>query len=263
VLDPVTPMVGRDREARTLRWAWRQARAGHGTAIAIVGPHGIGKTRLAAEAAVLPASQGADIYYASCAEDTDDDVAAIVAKVATQGLSLVVVDDADAAGPASIDALSGVAGTLGDTSTLLIVAFHEQEGSAHLRRAVRELTDADPIRPGPLNLEQVRQIASMYFGRAADALQTASLEATGGIPRSVHEFVGTWAQEEASRRLGDAASRAALGRSGLRSVESELAGSVVDLQIVQEQVRLFGVGVPDRGTRRTRPLPTRAWPRSS
>jgi WD40 repeat protein/tRNA A-37 threonylcarbamoyl transferase component Bud32 len=53
--------------------------------------------------------------------------------------------------------------------------------------------------------------------------------------------------EEASRLLADAASRAAAGRSDLSDVEAELAGKVVDLQLVREQERaLAGPATPAR-----------------
>ena len=45
------------------------------------------------------------------------------------------------------------------------------------------------------------------------------------------------AVDEASRLLADAASRAAAGRSDLSDAEAELAGKVVDLQLVREQAR--------------------------
>jgi len=47
------------------------------------------------------------------------------------------------------------------------------------------------------------------------------------------------AVDEASRLLVDAASRAAAGRSGLSEVEAELAGKVIDLQLVREQAQVL------------------------
>ena len=47
------------------------------------------------------------------------------------------------------------------------------------------------------------------------------------------------AVDEANRRLVDAASRAAAGRSGLSEAEAELAGTVVDLQLVQDRARIL------------------------
>jgi WD40 repeat protein/tRNA A-37 threonylcarbamoyl transferase component Bud32 len=52
---------------------------------------------------------------------------------------------------------------------------------------------------------------------------------------------------EASRVLVDVASRAAAGRSGLSEVEAELAGKVIDLQLVRERARvLSGSDTPAR-----------------
>jgi len=53
--------------------------------------------------------------------------------------------------------------------------------------------------------------------------------------------------DEASRLLADAASRAAAGRSDLSEVEAEVAGKVIDLQLVREQERALS----------TTPTPTR------
>ena len=71
-LDPVTPIIGRDRDVRRLRWAWRTARRGSGGVIVITGPSGIGKTRLAAEGAGTAAAGGAAIAYTSFADGERD-----------------------------------------------------------------------------------------------------------------------------------------------------------------------------------------------
>ncbi len=53
--------------------------------------------------------------------------------------------------------------------------------------------------------------------------------------------------DEASRLLADVAARAAAGRSDLGEVEAELAGKVIDLQLVREQARvLAGSPTPAR-----------------
>ena len=55
------------------------------------------------------------------------------------------------------------------------------------------------------------------------------------------------AVDEASRRLVDVASRAAAGRSDLSEVEAELAGKVIDFQLVREQARVIsGPATPAR-----------------
>ena len=53
--------------------------------------------------------------------------------------------------------------------------------------------------------------------------------------------------DEASRRLAEVASRAAVGRSDLSEVEAELQGKVIDLQLVREQAQvLAGPATPTR-----------------
>ena len=98
------------------------------------------------------------------------------------------------------------------------------------------------LRPHPLDLDDIRRIAGLYLGDAVDALPAGMLESSGGVPRRVHEQVAEWAHSEAARRLGGFASQAAAGRSDLRSVEADLASSVVDLQLVRERARLYGAG---------------------
>jgi class 3 adenylate cyclase len=73
-LDPVTPIIGRERDVRRLRWAWRTARRGEGGVMFITGQSGIGKTRLAAEGAATAAQGGATVSYASFAEVADGPV---------------------------------------------------------------------------------------------------------------------------------------------------------------------------------------------
>jgi class 3 adenylate cyclase/WD40 repeat protein len=247
VMDPITPIVGREQEARALRWAWRGARRGSGRAMALVGPAGIGKTRLAAEVAALAAEDGARVIYAGCAESDDASVAAIVAS-AVGDRCLLVVDDADQAGPKTLDAFAQLSDALQGQPLLVVVTYQDQQASPDLVATVGRLVgETGALRLAPLDLDQVREIAALYLGSAADSFPASSLETTGGIPRKVHEFVGQWALREASRRLGDAASKTAVGRSDLRSIEAELAGSLVDLQLVEERARLFGSGTPDRG----------------
>ena len=58
----------------------------------------------------------------------------------------------------------------------------------------------------------------------------AVVEETAGVPLRVHEIVAEWLRADASRRLGEAALRAAAGRQELRAAQAELTSSVVDLQ---------------------------------
>ena len=55
----------------------------------------------------------------------------------------------------------------------------------------------------------------------------------------MHRATSAWATLEASRRLEVSADRTSTGRSDLRTVEAELAGDIVDLQLARERARLL------------------------
>ena len=62
---PQLPFVGRARELERLRIAWERAASGHGSLVLIGGEAGIGKSRLAAELALLAAAQGGRVLRGS------------------------------------------------------------------------------------------------------------------------------------------------------------------------------------------------------
>ena len=232
----MTPIIGRDRDQRRLAWAWRRARRGLGSVIVVCGPSGIGKTRLAAAAAELPARDGGAIEYRSHAGGDPGD-----AEAHASGAAYIVVDDLECAGTErALEVLRAAASAAAGSALVLIVFDEERAGSELVAAAHRLAGDAGMLRPAPLGIEAIRSIAALYLGDAIDLLPSGLLEASGGVPSRVHEAVGAWAHAEAARRLGEAATVAAAGRSDLRSVEQTLAGRVADLQLVHEQSRLFG-----------------------
>jgi DNA-binding SARP family transcriptional activator len=62
---PLLPFVGRARQLERLRSAWIRAAAGHGSFFLIGGEAGIGKSRLAAELALLAAAEGGRVFRGS------------------------------------------------------------------------------------------------------------------------------------------------------------------------------------------------------
>ena len=234
-LDTATPIVGREREIHRLRWAWRKARRSEGAVILLLGPPGIGKTRLLAELATSAAHDGAPITYATSPDPQDHEV--LDRTIDPSSSSLVLLDDVEA-WTEPLDILYALRSRVAGTKALVVMAIDDSSLPAGFDALVRS-TDGAVVRPAPLDLDDIRQIAGLYIGESANALPASLLESTGGVPRRIHRNVSEWALAEANRRLGVAASRAAAGRSELRSVESQLAGNVVDLQEIRDRARLY------------------------
>jgi class 3 adenylate cyclase/WD40 repeat protein len=239
-LQAMTPIIGGDVEVRRLRWMWRMARRGDGRVVAVIGPTGIGKTRLAAEVAAAVAGDGGVARYASFANGHGD-ITRLLADGGVPGL--VVLDRMDAAESGDLTALFQAAPAVRDTSTLVALLVDDDRAAPEVLTGALRLVGGDDavVRPRRLDIDQMRQLAALYAGAAAVSVPTQLLTDTGGVPRKVHEEVSRWAYTQATRRLGTLADQAATGRSDLRSVEADLAGTVVDLQQVREQTRLFGL----------------------
>jgi class 3 adenylate cyclase len=65
-----SPMVGRDWELAAVRGLLEQAIAGRGGVLGVVGPAGIGKTRLAREVSAMAADRGVEVVVAICESHT-------------------------------------------------------------------------------------------------------------------------------------------------------------------------------------------------
>lgn len=64
-----SPLVGRTGELERLKAEWEQAVAGDSRLVLLVGEPGVGKTRLAVEAALAAHDDGASVLYGRCDED--------------------------------------------------------------------------------------------------------------------------------------------------------------------------------------------------
>jgi WD40 repeat protein/DNA-binding SARP family transcriptional activator len=226
-LDAATepPLAGRDAELAWLRERWEQVRAGRGAVATVTGEPGIGKSRLASELAGEVHRLGAVVLYANGAGPAEEALAAIARALEATRPALLVVDDADQAGADVLAELERLTGALADVP-VLVLAITEDAGALAGREADSTLA------LGPLDAQAVGMIATLYApGHAGEDVPAGWLsEASGGIPRRVHELAREWARREAARRVGAAAERTATGRAELRSMESELAGDVIELQ---------------------------------
>jgi len=240
-LEPMVQMVGRDLEARRLRWAWRQARRGAGRGIVVAGPAGSGKTRLAAEPAAVAARDGAHVEYVSLLGSGSELPAVIARVVGGHKPALVVVDDLEAASSSDLAAIGEAAEEMA-ARPFLLVALVDGEPTDEVARLLRLVAGPDgPIRLGPLDEPAIAAIIATYAADTADPAPVwAIAQASRGLPAEVHALASGWAQGEVALRLGSAVTRAAAGRRDLRQLEAEVASNVVDMQLARERLRLIG-----------------------
>jgi WD40 repeat protein/DNA-binding SARP family transcriptional activator len=230
-LDGDTPFEGRDDELDDLRALWDQARAGSGAAITVSGPRGIGKSRLAAELAHGIHANGGFVLHATGDGQPEALHAALRDAREATGPTLLVVDDADRAGAEAWADLEELARAVPDLPLLLLVSAEEPVPLDGDRTLTLE----------PLDASAVEAIARAYAsGRPGIVPPVAVLrEASRGVPRSVHEVASEWARRAATDRVTVAAGEAADGRTRLRTMESEVADSVVDLEKARERAALL------------------------
>jgi DNA-binding SARP family transcriptional activator/WD40 repeat protein len=232
-LDAGTLLAGREAELAWLREHWRGARGGAGRLVLVAGAKGMGKTRLAAELAGEVRGERGQVLYLSGAGPPDAARKALASARGARRPTLLVLDDVDRAGEEQLGALAELAAALAGLPLLVLATAEDPAFAARLR------ADAT-LGLAPLDSDGVRAVAGLYArGRKDVAVPVERLrEASGGVPQRVHRAASDWARAEASRRLGAAADRAASERTGLRTAEDDLAGSVLELQAVRERAAL-------------------------
>jgi WD40 repeat protein/DNA-binding SARP family transcriptional activator len=235
------PAIGRDREARRIGWAWRRIRRDGRAIVVVTGGAGAGKTRLVAEGAMIAAEDGGRIDYVDLGLPGSYLTQAVAES--GRGPAYLAVDRVEQASITDVDAIERIVGAETASPMLVVVALDAERASADVVRAVHRLVDDESvIRLGPLELDDMRRIGELYVGGQANRIPADLLEATGGMPRRVHEAVADWAHSETAQRLDGYAAETASGRSDLRKAEADMADSIIDLQVVRERAQVYGGG---------------------
>jgi len=237
------PLAGRDDELEWIRLRWTRARTGTGGAVMLVGAGGSGKSRLSAELATEVHREGATVLYMSAHAPDDAAIDVLRRTRETLRTTLLVVDHAGDAGAALFAELAELVEATRKLPVLVVLCTEDERSLSGLRNdGVLELA--------PLDAYAVRAIASTYAPRrdADDVPAEWLMEASAGVPRRVHEAASQWARREAARRVVAVAERAQAGRTELRSIESDLAGDVAELQEARERI------LPREGDGETRPV---------
>ena len=92
----------------------------------------------------------------------------------------------------------------------------------------------------PLEREAIGAIAAGHAPHGIEPPVDWLLNASGGVPALVHELAGQWARREAARRVSISARKTAAGRAALRSIESELAEQLAELQATSDRATRAG-----------------------
>jgi WD40 repeat protein/DNA-binding SARP family transcriptional activator len=224
------PLVGRGDELAWLRLRWGRASEGAGGLVTLAGVSGSGKLRLAAELATTVHDRGAAVLYASGGGPADAFLTTLRRTRETTRPTLLVIHAADCTDPVEFTELEALSRGLDELPVLVLACGEDIDMLADLRSDGVLVLDA-------LDLAAVAAIAGQYArGSAAEEVPARRLlEASGGIPRVVHEVASQWARREAARHVGVVAGRAAAEREELRSIQAELTGGVEDLQEVSER----------------------------
>ncbi|OBH56518.1 adenylate/guanylate cyclase domain-containing protein [Mycobacterium sp. E2479] len=86
-------LVGRELEVTTIAGLLDRSKSGRGCVVCVVGPAGIGKTRLADEAVMLAKRKGVEVVSAFCESHTNDVPFVAAAALLRAGLGITELDD--------------------------------------------------------------------------------------------------------------------------------------------------------------------------
>ena len=267
-LESVGPaFVGRDVELAWLRTAWLDAADGRGGFVSLLGPEGIGKTRLLAELAREVQRSGGTVLYGRCG-DTGSGIRALLDQalgtarrsvdelqgepVAALGPAvmqmlavesrgrpvLLAVDDVHRADDDTIEVLADMAASAGAGSLLVVATFRTDLDATDVPVPGQGDVGAHLALRG-LDREAMQHVCEMYaierwWPEDIDRLH----ELTGGVPLLVHELASEWARERAAHDVSEAADRSSAVQARLAGLRAEIAQSVDGIQRVLEQRRL-------------------------
>ena len=208
-------LVGRDDELAQLRAAFETANQGHPTIVLLMGEAGIGKTRLADEAALITRSTATRVLLGEAdaasrepmelwrgifralgispsidpslpAEERRWEYLESLADALVSAAPVVVIlEDLHWADPIAIWVLEHLPRVLGDARVALVATSRDREPDMPRLDALLRVSRL--IRLGGLDVEAVRQLAAAEGADTFDV--TAMMARTGGNPLFVQELV--------------------------------------------------------------------------
>ncbi len=188
--------------------------------------------------------EGAAVLYVGGGELADAALASVAEAGTGHRATLLVLDNADDAPPAVLEAAAALAREPEGRALMVCVLHHDQQGPPAFA-ALLEAGAAQRLRLDPLGEDAAAEIAALYAPAEGAAIPLRTLLAESeGVPLRLHRAAGGWARAEAAERLAATAGHAADDRTGLHAAQAAIAGGVVDLQRASERTRLYAVEEP-------------------
>ncbi|WP_456845655.1 nSTAND1 domain-containing NTPase [Cellulomonas sp. P5_C6] len=217
---PLGPgFVGRARDLALLDEAYGRAAAGSPVRILVTGPHGMGKTRLLAEAARRVRAAGGTVA---------DEPSQIGAHPGAAPV-LLVLDGLERSSVADLVELSEAV-TARVRPALVVGACVWDELSPEQASALAELF-ADRLPLVPLSSAEATELVELYVPRAAvaQALAAAEVVASAGVPLHLHAAASRFGEKLLAERIGTSAQAIADPRRQLAQSRAEVADGVIEL----------------------------------
>jgi DNA-binding SARP family transcriptional activator/WD40 repeat protein/energy-coupling factor transporter ATP-binding protein EcfA2 len=256
-------LFGRDAELVHLRELWGVACRGAGGFVSVVGPEGIGKTRLVAGLASIAHDERAVVCYGRCdpshraaravfdqalrsvgsslmraqsgalpGETLGTSIGRRLSAWAADTPVLLVLDDLHEADAEVLEVVAEVAATVAADPILVVAVFRTEPGEAPVRAGSEQ-----QLVLGGIDRAAVAAICELYGDDwTTQEIDRFRLE-SHGIPLAVHEEATSWIRNAASRRVTEAADQAQLAEFRLSTSQQAVADEVVGIQRVVEQRR--------------------------
>jgi DNA-binding SARP family transcriptional activator len=223
-LDTVSapPLAGRDEAVARLRAHWQRARWGEGALATLVGAHGMGKTRLAAELAGEAQREGAVVLYVAGTGSPEAAFAAVAKVREARRATLLVVDDADRAGAEVRATLSALEDELRARPVLVLATGQEAAALAHCDRVPRLRSSRSTPLPCVRSPSSTRPSAPLQRCQSRRCSKPA-VAWRGGCTR--WRASGRGGRRRGASELSRAARRGAAGRRELLKRSSRAAWS--------------------------------------
>ncbi|MGV0717934.1 adenylate/guanylate cyclase domain-containing protein [Mycolicibacterium sp. XJ662] len=245
-----TPLVGRDREMSVIAAAFDEALSGHGRAIGIKGPPGIGKSRLTQEAVARAADLGVDVFSAYCESHSSQIPFFAAAELLRSFFGVDGLDPADAAlrirtrvpeaNPEDLHLLHDLLG-IGDHGAVSGIDPDAR------RRRLTGLLDAALLartEPAVYVIDDVQWIDAVSESMLTDLLAMVPKTAALVLITYRPEYRGVLSRTGDTGVAADVLPLSALDRSQTSTLLAELLGSDPSVAQITERVAERGAGNP-------------------